>query len=130
MARLGTSIHPSEIGPAEQQSQSPVNPCNKRGAAAGEEATDEEYPYFEKCRVWRRLEDLNLFTFESNHANTQPQSLQSNKRRNHVIAIIIIVLFVVLAAISFGIYKLVHGARRELTVTSASSSSNSHSLAD
>ncbi|TFB07015.1 hypothetical protein CCMA1212_000757 [Trichoderma ghanense] len=41
-------------------------------------------------------------------------------QRNHVIAINIIVLFVVLAAISFGIYKLVHGARRELTVTSAS----------
>ncbi|KAL7817670.1 hypothetical protein V8C44DRAFT_369034 [Trichoderma aethiopicum] len=44
-------------------------------------------------------------------------------QRNHVIAIIIIVLFVVLAAISFGIYKLVHGARRELTVTSSASSS-------
>ncbi|KAL6696756.1 hypothetical protein J3F84DRAFT_347780 [Trichoderma pleuroticola] len=38
-------------------------------------------------------------------------------QRNYVIAIIIIVLFIVLAAISFGIYKLVHGARRELTIT-------------
>ncbi|PNP60123.1 hypothetical protein THARTR1_00147 [Trichoderma harzianum] len=51
-------------------------------------------------------------------------------QRNYVIAIIIIVLFIVLAAISFGIYKLVHGARRELTITTESSSSNSHSLAD
>ncbi|KAL7938451.1 hypothetical protein V8C35DRAFT_328538 [Trichoderma chlorosporum] len=41
-------------------------------------------------------------------------------QRNYVIAIIIIVLFVVLAAISFGIYKLVHGARRELTITTES----------
>ncbi|EHK44348.1 uncharacterized protein TrAtP1_008876 [Trichoderma atroviride] len=51
-------------------------------------------------------------------------------QRNYVIAIIIIVLFIVLAAISFGIYKLVHGARRELSVTSVSSSSHSQSLAD
>ncbi|KAH7312365.1 hypothetical protein B0I35DRAFT_480826 [Stachybotrys elegans] len=38
-------------------------------------------------------------------------------QRNHVIAIIIIVLFVVLALVSFGIWRLVHVARRNLSVT-------------
>ncbi|KAJ6442135.1 ATP-dependent DNA helicase srs2 [Purpureocillium lavendulum] len=44
-------------------------------------------------------------------------------QRNHVIAIIIIVLFAILALVSFGIWKLVHTARRDLSVTSASSGS-------
>ncbi|KAK1251958.1 hypothetical protein MKX07_007437 [Trichoderma sp. CBMAI-0711] len=78
--------------------------------------------------VLRRLDDDDDLL--SNHARILDINRFKTHRRNHVIAIIIIVLFVVLAAISFGIYKLVHGARRELTVTSASSSSNSHSLAD
>jgi len=52
-------------------------------------------------------------------------------QRNHVIAIIIIVLFAILALVSFGIWKLVHTARRDLSVTSASSgSSGSDSLVD
>lgn len=49
-------------------------------------------------------------------------------KRNDVIAIIIIILFLVLALVSFGIYRLVHMARTQGTVTS--SSSGSSSLAD
>ncbi|KAK6856309.1 hypothetical protein PG995_008460 [Apiospora arundinis] len=49
-------------------------------------------------------------------------------KRNDVIAIIIIILFLVLALVSFGIYRLVHMARTQGTVTS--SSSGSTSLAD
>ncbi|KAK2595420.1 hypothetical protein QQS21_006830 [Conoideocrella luteorostrata] len=48
-------------------------------------------------------------------------------QRNHVIAIIIIVLFVVLAAVSFGIWKIVHVVRRDLSVTSSNSSSSGES---
>lgn len=54
-------------------------------------------------------------------------------QRNHVIAIIIIVLFVILALVSFGIWKLVHTARKDLnSVTSASSgtSGSSRGLVD
>lgn len=52
-------------------------------------------------------------------------------QRNHVIAIIIIVLFVVLAVVAFGIYKMVHGVKRDASVTSVeSSSSGSRSIAD
>jgi thiol:disulfide interchange protein len=45
-------------------------------------------------------------------------------QRNHTIAIIIIVLFVVLALVSFGIWRLVHVARRNLSVASGSSDSS------
>ncbi|KAL7907187.1 hypothetical protein GGI35DRAFT_81285 [Trichoderma velutinum] len=69
-------------------------------------------------------------TQTNTHPTHKPFKTAAMTQRNYVIAIIIIVLFVVLAAISFGIYKLVHGARRELTITTESSSSNSHSLAD
>ncbi|OAA51785.1 hypothetical protein NOR_00378 [Metarhizium rileyi] len=48
-------------------------------------------------------------------------------QRNHVIAIIIIVLFVVLAAVAFGIWKIVHTVRRDLSVTSGESSSSGES---
>jgi thiol:disulfide interchange protein len=52
-------------------------------------------------------------------------------KENDVIAIIIIVLFVILALIAFGIYRLVVIARDSVSVTSGSSSSTtSHSLAD
>ena len=52
-------------------------------------------------------------------------------KQNDVIAVIIIVLFIVLALIAFGIYHLVSVARRNMhgTVTSSSESSNSD-LAD
>ncbi|KAI5919650.1 hypothetical protein F4810DRAFT_714303 [Camillea tinctor] len=43
-------------------------------------------------------------------------------KENDVIAIIIIVLFIVLALIAFGIYRLVHIARHQGTITSTSSS--------
>lgn len=43
---------------------------------------------------------------------------------NYVIAIIIIVLFAILALVSFGIWKLVHAARRDLSVSSRSSGSS------
>ena len=45
-------------------------------------------------------------------------------KQNDVIAIIIIVLFIVLALISFGIYRLVTLARRSMSVTSSSGSSS------
>ncbi|KAK5994994.1 hypothetical protein PT974_03384 [Cladobotryum mycophilum] len=44
-------------------------------------------------------------------------------RRNNVIALIIIILFILLAAVSFGIWKLVHTVKKDLSVTSESSSS-------
>jgi thiol:disulfide interchange protein len=42
-------------------------------------------------------------------------------KENDVIAIIIIILFIVLAAIAFGIYRLVHVARNQGTLTTESS---------
>lgn len=53
-------------------------------------------------------------------------------QRNHVIAIITIVLFITLALVAFGIYRLVHTVRKGLTVTSSSGSSedSSQGLAD
>ncbi|TLS30016.1 hypothetical protein PpBr36_03333 [Pyricularia pennisetigena] len=50
-------------------------------------------------------------------------------KQNDVIAIIIIILFIVLAGISFGIYKLVSMARSSVSTTS-SSSTGSTSLVD
>lgn len=46
-------------------------------------------------------------------------------KENDVIAIIIIILFIVLALIAFGIYRLVHIARSQGTITSTSSSGSS-----
>jgi hypothetical protein len=51
-------------------------------------------------------------------------------KKNEVIAIIIIVLFTVLALVSFGIWKLVNVARNSLSVTSGSSSSSSRIVDD
>jgi thiol:disulfide interchange protein len=48
-------------------------------------------------------------------------------KQNDVIAIIIIVLFFVLALISFGIYRLVQAARTHMSVTSTTESSSSGS---
>lgn len=45
-------------------------------------------------------------------------------QRNYVVAIIIIILFAVLAGVSFGIWKLVHTARRSMSITSRSSTSS------
>ncbi|RYC55741.1 hypothetical protein CHU98_g10467 [Xylaria longipes] len=50
-------------------------------------------------------------------------------KENDVIAIIIILLFIVLAAIAFGIYRLVHVARHQGSLTSASSSESSEDMA-
>ncbi|CAM1502294.1 Fc.00g042780.m01.CDS01 [Cosmosporella sp. VM-42] len=44
-------------------------------------------------------------------------------KKNDVIAIIIIILFILLAAVSFGIWKLVAVAKGHMSVTSGSSSS-------
>ncbi|CCF33386.1 hypothetical protein CH063_05589, partial [Colletotrichum higginsianum] len=51
-------------------------------------------------------------------------------KQNDVIAIIVIVLFVVLALVAFGIYRLVHVARQSMSVTSGSSSSSSDEIVD
>ncbi|PHH74963.1 hypothetical protein CDD82_4648 [Ophiocordyceps australis] len=48
-------------------------------------------------------------------------------QRNHVIAVIIIILFVLLALVSFGIYRLVHNARGEMSVESGTSTGSSAS---
>jgi thiol:disulfide interchange protein len=48
-------------------------------------------------------------------------------QRNHVIAVIIIVLFILLALVSFGIWRLVHNVRRSMSVGSGSGSSSSSS---
>lgn len=51
-------------------------------------------------------------------------------KENDTIAIIIIVLFFVLALISFGIYRLVSIARRSMSVSSGSTSSSSEIIND
>jgi thiol:disulfide interchange protein len=51
-------------------------------------------------------------------------------KQNDVIAIIIIVLFIVLAGIAFGIYRLVTVARRSVSITSSSGSSSSDDIVD
>jgi thiol:disulfide interchange protein len=52
-------------------------------------------------------------------------------QENDTIAIIIIVLFVLLALVAFGIWRLVHVARHHMSVTSgSSSSSNSREIVD
>ncbi|KAK4241504.1 hypothetical protein C8A03DRAFT_30366 [Achaetomium macrosporum] len=53
-------------------------------------------------------------------------------KQNDVIAVIIIVLFILLALIAFGIYRLVSAARENVhgTVTTSSDSSGSSGLAD
>jgi thiol:disulfide interchange protein len=48
-------------------------------------------------------------------------------KQNDVIAIIIIVLFFVLALISFGIYRLVQAARSGMSVTSTTESGSTES---
>lgn len=51
-------------------------------------------------------------------------------KKNDTIAVIIIVLFIVLALVSFGIWSLVHRVRRQMSITSGSSSSRSTDIAD
>lgn len=48
-------------------------------------------------------------------------------KENDVIAIIIIILFIVLALIAFGIYRLVHMARNQGSITTTSSTGSSES---
>ncbi|KAI0394878.1 hypothetical protein F5Y17DRAFT_457466 [Xylariaceae sp. FL0594] len=45
-------------------------------------------------------------------------------KENDVIAIIIILLFIILAAIAFGIYRLVHKVRQSGSITTGSSESS------
>lgn len=58
---------------------------------------------------------------------TQPAKMV---KENDTIAIIIIVLFVLLALIGFGIYRLVSIARRDMSTSSGSTSTGSHSIED
>lgn len=48
-------------------------------------------------------------------------------KRNDVIAIIIIILFIILAAVSFGIWKLVNMAKNHMSATGSGSSSSGSS---
>lgn len=45
-------------------------------------------------------------------------------KQNDVIAVIIIILFIVLALIAFGIYRLVHIVRNQGSVTTSSTGSS------
>lgn len=47
-------------------------------------------------------------------------------KKNDTIAIIVIVIFLLLALVSFGIWFLVHKVRTHMSVTSSSSNSSSH----
>ncbi|KAK3492482.1 uncharacterized protein B0T23DRAFT_428750 [Neurospora hispaniola] len=58
------------------------------------------------------------------------QEANTIMKGNDVIAIIIIVLFIVLAAIAFGIYRLVSVARKAHGTVTTSSSGSSTSLTD
>ncbi|KAM4062993.1 hypothetical protein HRG_010444 [Hirsutella rhossiliensis] len=81
----------------------------------------------DKCRH----EGARVLDVGDSHSPGNPPYPPSHQptmvQRNHVIAIIIIVLFVILALVSFGIWKLVHTARKDLSVTTASSGSSSSS---
>ncbi|KAH8729567.1 hypothetical protein BGZ61DRAFT_529754 [Ilyonectria robusta] len=57
----------------------------------------------------------------SNYANPLATAIM---KKNDVIAVIIIILFVLLAAVSFGIWKLVSVAKKSMSVTSGTSSSS------
>lgn len=46
-------------------------------------------------------------------------------KKNDVIAVIVIILFILLAGVSFGIWKLVNVAKGSLNINSSSSSSSS-----
>ncbi|ESA42263.1 hypothetical protein GE21DRAFT_9231 [Neurospora crassa] len=70
-------------------------------------------------------DDLN---FRAETYPTAPNTFRP--RGNDVIAIIIIVLFIVLAAIAFGIYRLVSVARKAHGTVTTSSSGSSTSLTD
>ncbi|KAJ0156856.1 hypothetical protein HZ326_0956 [Fusarium oxysporum f. sp. albedinis] len=56
-------------------------------------------------------------------------NINVNMKKNDVIAIIIIILFIILAAVSFGIWKLVSMAKNHMSVT-GSGTSSSHSSRD
>jgi len=51
-------------------------------------------------------------------------------KENDTIAIIIIILFIVLSLVAFGIYRLVHVARHQMSSISTGSSSSSSSRDD
>jgi hypothetical protein len=51
-------------------------------------------------------------------------------KENDVVAVIIIILFIILALIAYGIYRLVQQARGESSTTISGSSTGSSSLAD
>ncbi|EYB28730.1 hypothetical protein FG05_13301 [Fusarium graminearum] len=72
---------------------------------------------------------LSLFTTETTSLNTLPahisptHSSTANMKKNDVIAIIIIILFIILAGVSFGIWKLVSMAKNHMSATGSSRSS-------
>lgn len=51
-------------------------------------------------------------------------------KENDVVAVIIIILFIILALIAYGIYRLVQQARGESSTVTGSSTASSDSLAD
>ncbi|ODA82379.1 hypothetical protein RJ55_00886 [Drechmeria coniospora] len=55
--------------------------------------------------------------------HSHPKAAEAMVQRNHVIAIIILVLFVILAGVSFGIWKVVQIARKDFSVESGGTSS-------
>ncbi|KAI0403265.1 hypothetical protein F4802DRAFT_599234 [Xylaria palmicola] len=71
-----------------------------------------------------------LFAAEPPRVSSAPETKKPTMvKENDVIAIIIIILFIVLAAIAFGIYRLVHVARNQGSLMSTSSSGSTEEIA-
>lgn len=68
-----------------------------------------------------------LASFTERTRQVFPPGKSAIMKENDVIAIIIIILFIVLALIAFGIYRLVHMARNQGSITTTSSTGSSES---
>lgn len=73
--------------------------------------------------------NISLESIVCNKDNLTKHNINVNMKKNDVIAIIIIILFIILAAVSFGIWKLVSMAKNHMSVT-GSGTSSSHSSRD
>ncbi|KAI5464612.1 hypothetical protein BGZ63DRAFT_421618 [Mariannaea sp. PMI_226] len=80
---------------------------------------------YKKCPQKRHLRELQKSLQLSQNA-LRPRTSVTMKK-NDVIAVIIIILFLLLAGVSFGIWKLVTVAKNSMTATSGSGSSGSDS---
>ncbi|CRK44314.1 hypothetical protein BN1723_001000, partial [Verticillium longisporum] len=113
----------------QQPTEAPLEACLQRATIA----SSNESRSHSASTPAPRLRDPSIEPRESSpsaHPATAVLHKTANMTKpNDTIAIIVIVLFVVLALVAFGIYRLVHQARRSMSVTSGSSGSSSE-LAD